>query len=35
VIDMRILGVQMAPRVINEDDMVGWCLSGVASSAHA
>jgi AcrR family transcriptional regulator len=36
VIDMRILGVQMAPRVINEDDMVGWCLSGVmASPAHA
>jgi hypothetical protein len=33
---MRILGVQMAPRVINEDDMVGWCLSGVmASPAHA
>jgi AcrR family transcriptional regulator len=29
VIDMRILGVQMARRVINEDDIVGWCLSGV------
>jgi AcrR family transcriptional regulator len=29
VIDMRILGVQMSPRVINEDDMVGWCLAGV------
>ena len=29
VFDMRILGVQMSPRVINEDDLVGWCLAGV------
>ena len=29
VLDMRILGVRMSPRVINEDDLVGWCLAGV------
>jgi len=29
VIDMRILGVKLTPRVINVDDMVGWCLAGV------
>ena len=33
VFDMRILGVQMSPRVIDEDDLVGWCLAGVMAPA--
>jgi AcrR family transcriptional regulator len=29
VLDMRILGVQMSPRFIDEDDLVRFCLAGV------
>jgi hypothetical protein len=29
VMDMRILGVRMSPRFIDEDDLVRFCLAGV------
>ncbi len=35
VMDMRILGVRMSPRFIDEDDLVRFCLAGVmAPGAH-
>ena len=33
VLDMRILGVQMSPRFIDEDDLVRFCLAGVVATA--
>ncbi len=31
VMDMRILGVQMSPQFLSEDDLVRFCLAGVMS----